>query len=71
MRIIEEKEKPMTDEMKQRVIRVINELRDYSMIDQQIEDWKKDDDMDGPLSWALHVRVEVNELLADLKGAEG
>ena len=71
MRIIEEKEKPMTDGMKQRVIRVINELREYSMIDQQIEDWKKDDDMDGPLSWALHVRVEVNELLADLEGGEG
>ena len=71
MRIIGEREKPMTDEMKQRVIRVINELREYSMIDQQIEDWKKDDDMDGPLSWALHVRVEVNELLADLKGGEG
>ena len=64
----------MTDEMKQRVIRVINELRDYSMIDQQIAlmvPWKKDDDMDGPLSWALHVRVEVNELLADLEGGEG
>ena len=71
MRIIGEREKPMTDEMKQRVIRVINELREYSMIDQQIEDWKKDDDMDGPLSWALHVRVEVNELLADLEGGEG
>ncbi len=41
MRIIEEKEKPMTDEMKQRVIRVINELREYSMIDQHIEDWKR------------------------------
>ena len=68
MRIIEEKEKPMTDEMKQRVICVINELREYSMIDQQIEDWKKDDDMDGPLIWALRVRIEVNELLADLKG---
>ncbi|MBP51907.1 MAG: hypothetical protein CMI27_02050 [Opitutae bacterium] len=68
MRIIEEKEKPMTDEMKQRVIRVINELREYSMIDQQIEDWKKDDDMDGPLSWALGVRIEVKELLADLEG---
>ena len=66
------KEKLMTDEMKQRVIRVINELRDYSMIDQQIEDWKKDlkkdFDMDGPLSWALHVRLEVNRLLADLEG---
>tara|TARA_Y100000114_G_scaffold147779_1_gene159967 strand:- start:291 stop:452 length:162 start_codon:yes stop_codon:yes gene_type:complete len=32
---------------------------------------KKDDDMDGPLSWALHVRVEVNELLEDLEGGEG
>jgi len=71
MRIIGEREKPMTDEMKKRVIRVINELREYSMIDQQIEDWKKDDDMDGPLSWALHVRVEVNELLEDLEGGEG
>ena len=71
MRIIEEKEKPMTDEMKQRVICVINELREYSMIDQQIEDWKKDDDMDGPLIWALRVRIEVNELLADLEGEEG
>tara|TARA_R100000388_G_scaffold93655_1_gene78797 strand:- start:883 stop:1098 length:216 start_codon:yes stop_codon:yes gene_type:complete len=68
MRIIEEKEKPMTDEMKQRVICVINELKEYSMIDEQIEDWKKDDDMDGPLMWALRVRLEVNELLADLKG---
>ncbi len=68
MRIIEEKEKPMTDEMKQRVIYVINELKEYSMIDQQIEDWKKDDDMDGPLMWALRVRLEVNELLADLEG---
>jgi thymidine phosphorylase len=68
MRLIEEKEKPMTDEMKQRVIRVINELKDYSMIDEQIEDWKKVDDMDGPLSWALGVRIEVNELLADLEG---
>lgn len=68
MRLIQEKEKPMTDEMKQRVIRVINELREYSMIDEQIEDWKKDDDMDGPLSWALGVRVEVKELLADLEG---
>ena len=68
MRLIEEKEKPMTDEMKQRVICVINELKEYSMIDQQIEDWKKDDDMDGPLIWALRVRIEVNELLADLKG---
>ena len=68
MRIIAEKEKPMTDEMKQRVICVINELREYSMIDQQIEDWKKDDDMDGPLSWALRVRLEVKELLADLEG---
>jgi len=47
---------------------VINELREYSMIDQQIEDWKKDDDMDGPLSWALGVRIEVKELLADLEG---
>ena len=68
MRLIEEKEKPMTDEMKQRVICVINELKEYSMIDEQIEDWKKDDDMDGPLMWALRVRLEVNELLADLKG---
>ena len=68
MRLIEEKEKPMTDEMKQRVICVINELKEYSMIDEQIEDWKKDDDMDGPLIWALRVRIEVNELLADLKG---
>lgn len=68
MRLIEEKEKPMTDEMKQRVICVINELREYSMIDQQIEDWKKDDDMDGPLIWALRVRIEVNELIADLEG---
>ena len=68
MRIIEEKEKPMTDEMKQRVICVINELREYSMIDQQIEDWKKVDDMDGPLSWALTVRLRVDELLAELKG---
>ena len=68
MRIIEQKEKPMTDEMKLRVIRVINELREYSMIDQQIEDWKQDDDMDGPLSWALGVRIEVKELLADLEG---
>ena len=68
MRLIEEKEKPMTDEMKQRVIYVINELKEYSMIDQQIEDWKKDDDMDGPLIWALRVRIEVNELLADLEG---
>ena len=71
MRIIEEKEKPMTDEMKQRVICVINELKEYSMIDEQIEDWKKDDDMDGPLIWALRVRIEVNELLADLEGGEG
>ena len=71
MRIIEEKEKPMTDEMKQRVICVINELKEYSMIDEQIEDWKKDDDMDGPLIWALRVRIEVNELLADLEGDEG
>ena len=71
MRIIEEKEKPMTDEMKQRVICVINELKEYSMIDEQIEDWKKDDDMDGPLIWALRVRLEVNELLADLEGDEG
>ena len=68
MRLIQEKEKPMTDKMKLRVIRVINELREYSMIDQQIEDWKKDDDMDGPLSWALGVRIEVNELLEDLEG---
>ena len=71
MRLIEEKEKPMTDEMKQKVIRVINELREYSMIDQQIEDWKKDDDMDGPLSWALGVRIEVKELLEELDGGEG
>ena len=71
MRIIEEKEKPMTDEMKQRVTCVINELKEYSMIDEQIEDWKKDDDMDGPLIWALRVRIEVNELLADLEGEEG
>jgi thymidine phosphorylase len=71
MRLIEEKEKPMTDEMKQKVIRVINELREYSMIDQQIEEWKKDDDMDGPLSWALGVRIEVKELLEELDGGEG
>mgnify|MGYP003126629647 CR=1 FL=1 len=71
MRLIEEKEKPMTDEMKQKVIRVINELREYSMIDQQIEEWKEDDDMDGPLSWALGVRIEVKELLEELDGGEG
>ena len=68
MRIIEQEEKPMTEEMKQRVIQTIKELRDYSMIDQQIEDWKKVDDMDGPLSWALCVRIDVDELLAELEG---
>ena len=31
------------------------------MIDQQIEDWKKVDDMDGPLSWALCVRIDVDD----------
>lgn len=68
MRIIEQEEKPMTEEMKQRVIQTIKELRDYSMIDQQIEDWKKVDDMDGPLSRALCVRIDVDELLAELEG---
>ena len=68
MRIIQEKEKPMTEEMKQIVIQTIKQLRDFSMIDEKIEDWKKVDDMDGPLSWALCVRIDVDELLAELEG---
>ena len=68
MRIIQEREKPMTEEMKEKVIATICELRDFSMLDEQIEDWKKVDDMDGPLSWALTVRLGVDELLAELKG---
>ena len=51
----------MSEEQKAKIIRVINELKEFSMIDQQIEDWKKEADMDGPLSWALQVRLEVNE----------
>lgn len=60
----------MSEEQKAKIIRVINELKEFSMIDQQIEDWKKDADMDGPLSWALQVRLEVNELLAELEEKE-
>ena len=63
MRIIQEREKPMTEEMREKVIATICELRDFSMLD-----WKKVDDMDGPLSWALTVRLRVDELLAELKG---
>ncbi len=60
----------MSEEQKAKIIRVINELKEFSMIDENIEDWKKDDDMDGPLIWALQVRLEVNELLAELEEKE-
>ena len=68
MKLIEEKEKPMTDDDKLDVIRVITLLKEWSCIDDMISDWKKVDDMDGPLSYALFVREEVNDLIAKLEG---
>jgi hypothetical protein len=68
MRLIEEKEKPMTNDDKLDVIRVINLLKDWSAIDDLISDWKQVDDMDGPLGYALYVREEVNNLIAKLEG---
>ena len=68
MRLIEEKEKPMTDDDKLDVIRVINLLKDWSAIDDMISDWKQVDDMDGPLGYALYVREEVKDLIAKLEG---
>ncbi len=68
MKLIEEKEKPMTEDDKLDVIRVITLLKDWSCIDDMISDWKKVDDMDGPLSYALFVREEVNDLIAKLEG---
>ena len=68
MRLIEEKEKPMTDDDKLDVIRVVTLLRDWSCTDDIISDWKQVDDMDGPLGYALYVRVEVKDLIAKLEG---
>ena len=68
MRLIEEKEKPMTDDDKLDVIRVITLLKDWSCIDEMISDWKQVDDMDGPLGYALYVREEVKDLIAKLEG---
>ena len=81
MRLIEEKEKPMTDDdkldiifdtfLKEGVIRVITLLKDWSCIDEMISDWKQVDDMDGPLGYALFVREEVKDLIAKLEGETG
>jgi hypothetical protein len=68
MRLIEEKEKLMTDDDKLNVIRVITLLKDWSSIDDLISDWKQVDDMDGPLGYALFVREEVKDLIAKLEG---
>jgi hypothetical protein len=61
-------EKPMTEHDKQDVIRVLTLLKEWSVIDDIISDWKKVDDMDAQLGYALFVREEVNDLIAKLEG---
>ena len=61
-------EKPMTEDEKLDVIRVINLLKEWSTIDDIISDWKKVDDMDAQLGYALFVREEVKDLIAKLEG---
>jgi len=36
-------------------------------MDDMIEDWKKEDGMDGPLSWALCLRQRINDFLKEVK----
>ena len=58
----------MTEYDKQDVIRVLTLLKEWSVIDDIISDWKKVDDMDAQLGYALFVREEVNDLIAKLEG---
>ena len=60
-------EKAMTKKQKKEAIELIKELKDFSIMDETIEDWKKEDDMDGPLSWALCLRQRINDFLKEVE----
>jgi len=67
MRLIQQSEKAMTEKQKIEAIDLIKELKDFSLMDDMIEDWKKEDGMDGPLSWALCLRQRINDFLKEVK----
>jgi hypothetical protein len=67
MRLIQPSEKAMTEKQKNEAIDLIKDLKDFSLMDDMIEDWKKEDEMDGPLSWALCLRQRINDFLKEME----
>ena len=68
MRLIQPSEKAKTEKQKNETIELIKELKDFSLMDDMIEDWKDENDMDVPLSWALCLRQRINDFLKEMEG---
>ena len=67
MRLIQPSEKAMTEKQKNEAIDLIKELKDFSLMDDMIKEWKDENDMDGPLSWALGLRQRIKDFLKEME----
>ena len=64
----EDSDTGMTDDQKKKAIELINDITAWANLDELIEEWKEEDDMEAPLSYALFIRQQAKDFIKELQG---
>ena len=56
----------MSDTKEKHAIEFINELEQFSIMKELIEDWKEDDEIDGLVDWSKELKSTIDNFLKDI-----
>ena len=57
----------MSDTKEKRAIKFINELDQFSIMKELIEDWKEDDGIDGLVDWSKELKSTIDNFLKEVE----
>ena len=57
----------MSDTKEKHAIEFINELEQFSIMKELIEDWKEDDEIDGLVNWSKELKSTIDNFLKEVE----
>ena len=57
----------MEDTKEKHAIEFINELDQFSIMKELIEDWKEDDEIDGLVNWSKELKSTIDNFLKEVE----
>ena len=57
----------MSDTKEKHAIKFINELEQFSIMTELIEDWKEDDEIDGLVDWSKELKSRIDNFLKEVE----